>query len=1149
MQTFQLLKRNLSYYWRTNLTVVLGVATAVAVLAGALLVGDSVRGSLRDLFLQRLGKTDYLVASQTFFRAELAADLEQRFDDTGFNAACPLIVLRGSVLHEKSRQQAAQVAVYGVDERFWKFHSQPPVADLKGQRAVIVGESLARELGSVEGDSVLLRVEKPSDIPVESLHGRKESPGLTLRLTVRGRLPATALGEFSPQPHQGIIRVVFVPLDILQQGLQQEGRANTILVSKHGRAPDGKAGELELAALEKILNASTRLEDFGVRLDALEARQAISLETDSKLVNEQLAESARAIAEQLSLETTPVLAYLANSINAKERSVPYSLVVALDELTFKGMGAGEAEPVQTPTIGSSSLSKSDSPIILNDWTARDLGVRSGDPVSLEYYLWHEDGRLETKTESFKLAAVVPISGLAADRQLVPEHPGITETENLSDWDPPFPIDLGRVRKVDEDYWEQYRTTPKAFVPLEVGQRLWQSRFGKLTSIRIASKETSQPVGELLDSFGKNLRAQLRPGFMGIQVLPVRAQGIQASRGATDFGEYFLYFSFFLVISALLLTAIFFKLGVEQRLREIGTLEAIGFSPGKIRTLFVIEGLILSVMGSLIGLAGAIAYGQVLMYGLRTWWVGAVGTTMLRLHVNPISLLAGGTIGVLAALVCIALTLRSLARASTRSLLTGSAQFQTPAEGVKKASVFRRLTVGRFALVIMSIALALLLAAGFGRVGQVAGFFGGGTLLLVGLLLYQSSWLQSGRVKTISGKGWWPISRLGFRNTTSRPGRSILCIALIAAAAFVIVAVDAFRREDKTTVNDRQSGSGGFSLLAESLLPVVHDPNSAEGREALNLATDGPEALQNISFTRFRLRPGDDASCLNLYQPGNPRIIAPDDRFLSSGRFTFQSAAASSDQEKENPWLLLNQELPDGIVPVIGDANSLTYVLHLGIGDELTLNLNTGPVQLRIVGALADSIFQSELLMSEKNFLRLFPGEQGHRLFLIETPGLESAGAVAAALEDRLSDYGFDVVRTNERLAEFHRVENTYLSTFQLLGGLGLILGTLGMAAVLLRNVLERRHELALLRAVGYNRGHFTLMVVAENAFLLFSGLVIGALCALLAVGPIVIARGSSGINSSLVLLLLLVMLSGLTASLAATVAALDAPLLPALKTE
>jgi hypothetical protein len=106
--------------------------------------------------------------------------------------------------------------------------------------------------------------------------------------------------------------------------------------------------------------------------------------------------------------------------------------------------------------------------------------------SLEYYLWHENGRLETKKADFQLAAVVPISGLAADRDLFPEYPGITESEDMSAWDPPFPIDLGRVRKEDEDYWHQYRTTPKAFIALSTAQQLWQTRFGKLTSIRLES---------------------------------------------------------------------------------------------------------------------------------------------------------------------------------------------------------------------------------------------------------------------------------------------------------------------------------------------------------------------------------------------------------------------------------------------------------------------------------------------------------------------------------------------------------------------------------------------------------------------------------------------------------------------------------------
>src|SRR5258707_14335005 len=98
-----LVRRGLSYYWRTNVAVVLGVATAVAVLAGALLVGDSVRGSLRDLVLQRLGLTDRVVVSSGFFREALADNL--RTDETfasSFASICPMIVVQGLVTDQTS---------------------------------------------------------------------------------------------------------------------------------------------------------------------------------------------------------------------------------------------------------------------------------------------------------------------------------------------------------------------------------------------------------------------------------------------------------------------------------------------------------------------------------------------------------------------------------------------------------------------------------------------------------------------------------------------------------------------------------------------------------------------------------------------------------------------------------------------------------------------------------------------------------------------------------------------------------------------------------------------------------------------------------------------------------------------------------------
>src|SRR5215213_2695735 len=1076
MQTTQLIKRSLAYYWQTNLVVVLGVAIAVSVLAGALLIGESVRGSLRDLSARRLGKTDDLISAPNFFREQLAADLEQRgqFVASGIGVTCPLIAFDGVVVHEPSKRRAGGVKVYGVDERFWKFNGVTGIAAPENRDA-LMSQSLASELDSGPGESILLRIEKPSEIPVESLHGRKEDPGKTIRLSVSGVLGGEALGEFSLQPQHGAVRAVFVSLAFLQRELGDDvgvGRINTILVARFSsiQAPE------QQQRIAAVLKEKATLEDLGLKLRVLDNQRGVSLESNKRIINEQVCLAANEAAKAMSLRTVPVLSYLANSINAGERSTPYSLVTAVDDETLAQVAGKPVQTSQHP------------PIILNDWTARDLNAKPGDTVSLEYYLWHEDGRLETKKADFQLAAVVPISGLAADRDLVPEYPGITESEDMSAWDPPFPIDLGRVRKEDEDYWHQYRTTPKAFIPLSAAQQLWQTRFGKLTSMRLESLDkTLTPSG--VNALRESLRKALDPALMGFQIVPVRDQGQQASRGATDFGEYFLYFSFFLVVAALMLTTLFFKLGIEQRAREIGTLQAIGFSAGKIRRLFLVEGTLLAGIGSLLGLVGAIAYAALLMHGLRTWWVDAVGTTDLRLHVSWLWLVVGVLGGVLAAAVCIFFTLRSLARWSTRSLLAGDrtergSAGSTASQRHPIGNLTRRYRArfgGLLGLVLMFAGIALLVLGALKLIPQAAGFFGGGVVLLVAAVWFISRWLKRPTRSHIHGAGWWTIARLGFRNATYRPGRTVLCITLIASAAFIIVAVDSFRRSGVSAA-DRKSGTGGYPLLAESLLPVVHDPNTTEGRESLNLNT-GEATLKNLRFVSLRVRPGDDTSCLNLYQPRNPKIVAPPESFIRENRFTFQNSIASTTEETNNPWLLLDRQLDDGAVPVIGDANSLTYVLHLKVGDVMTVDHANGPLKLRIVAALSDSIFQSELLMSDKNFLRLFPTEEGYRMFLVDLANRQAA-EVSTVLEERLSDFGFDAVSTEERLANFHRVENTYLSTFQMLGGLGLALGTLGMAAVLLRNVFERRKELALLRAVGYNSSHFAAMVITENVLML-----------------------------------------------------------------
>jgi hypothetical protein len=359
---------------------------------------------------------------------------------------------------------------------------------------------------------------------------------------------------------------------------------------------------------------------------------------------------------------------------------------------------------------------------------------------------------------------------------------------------------------------------------------------------------------------------------------------------------------------------------------------------------------------------------------------------------------------------------------------------------------------------------------------------------------------------------------------------------IASASFILISVDAFRKDSPAAL------PGGYSLIVETLAPIAYDPNSTEGRRTLNLA-----GLQDVHFEPFRLRPGDDASCLNLYEPKNPQILAPRGSFIQANRFTFQNSLASSEQEQLNPWMLLTKTFDDGAIPVIADANSLTYVLHRKLGEDFVIPSGDEEVRLRFVGALSDSIFQGSLLMSEANFLKLFPGQEGYSVLLAETPQLNMQ-VIAEEIEDSLTDYGADVTFAAARLAEFHRVENTYLSTFQMLGGLGLLLGTAGLAAILLRSVLERRRELALLRVLGYSENHLFFMTVLENASLLLKGLAIGTVSALIAIAPAAIERGAPPVLR-LTPLFASILVLGLLVAAIATKAALRGPVLSSLRSE
>ena len=259
--------------------------------------------------------------------------------------------------------------------------------------------------------------------------------------------------------------------------------------------------ELGAAEVEERLRKSAMVDDFGLRVRNLEDLGVIAVESRSTILSDAVAAAAIQAAERSKLNVIPTLTHLANSIRIRDRSVPYSTITAID-LAALGWVSREDQN-QKP-----------SPLILNEWAASDLQARVGDIVNVEYYVWEAHGRLATRNAEFRVARIVPMMGPAADRYLVPEYPGITDSARVADWDPPFPVDLNRVRPIDEEYWNRHRATPKAFIPIERGQQLWGSRHGALTALRVVLPP-DMPLAEADGGYRNALLSRARSTRDGI----------------------------------------------------------------------------------------------------------------------------------------------------------------------------------------------------------------------------------------------------------------------------------------------------------------------------------------------------------------------------------------------------------------------------------------------------------------------------------------------------------------------------------------------------------------------------------------------------------------------------------------------------------
>jgi ABC-type antimicrobial peptide transport system permease subunit len=1072
MTVLRFIKNNLIFYARKNLLLALGIAISGAVLTGALVVGDSVKYSLNQIVEQRLGGISHVLkAGDRYFTRELSDKVRDQLQIP----VSSMLLQEGSATADGGQRRLNHIQVLGVDP---DFDGLAGVRDYYGRLSgdtVIISRNLANRLSVGAGDDILLRIEKASLIPLNAPFVSDAENVVTLRATVLAVAEDQELGRFNLKVSQTAPFNVFISLSRLEELMDFSGRINVMLLSADDQTGTGQMWE----AVEEYFTPT----DAGLKLNMVEERQELQVTSDRVFIDDVLSAPLREAAEG----SEGILTYFVNQVAFNGASTPYSFVSTLPDQWLKP-----------------------NEILINRWMAEDLSAGVGDTLLLNYFVVGPLRELNDTTVPFVVKSIVSMEGRFGDGELMPDLPGLSDAGNCRDWDTGVPISLESIRDKDEDYWDEHGGIPKAYISLSRAETLWQNRFGTYTAFRypvfLEDNLVEEEVLEIqtLTDLEASLAGSIDPAMLGFSLEATRSKGNEAAGSGVDFSQLFGGLSFFLLAAGILLSVLLFLLNLESRSEQLKTLVVMGIPMRTIRRIMLVESMVVALAGSLTGLLLAIFYNRLVFIALNGVWSDVVRTEMMHLDILPSTLATGLVMTLVIAFLAVWFPLNRRLKRQFRAHRKQGAESKS-----RKASAWRRVTAvvwmltGLTSLVLVATQLVRM------EVVNVPVFFAAGGLLLISAISF-FHWFLS---RSSSGKEeTFDLQLLSRKNAKRNLVRSMSIVILFAIGAFLVISTGSNRKDLYANAEDRSSGTGGFLYYAESTAPVLKQLNNPEVRFEYSLG-------EGYSFVQLRKADGDDASCLNLNKIINPQVLGVDPVRLD-GRYSFVTRTPYLDED--HPWMSLQQELPDGLIPAIADETVIKWGLGLAVGDTLHyVNSNGETMDLLLIGGLAPSVFQGNVIISNDHFLEQFPESSGTHVFLVEGT-LSDTTLISSELGRGMRDLGWDMQLTAARLAEFNSVTNAYLSIFLAMGALGLLVGTFGLVVVLSRSILERKQEIALLKAVGYQRKEIRSLVVREYMILLLAGIGTGFVTAILATLPSILnAHTGTSFTSILIWLLVL----------------------------
>lgn len=783
MSPAKLILRSLWFYRRLNLTVVLGVALSTAILLGALIIGDSVKFSLGQITLNRLGQTTHAITSgERLFRKQLAEDLSS---GTAIKTTA-LLRSNGIGVLDGGKFQLNQVAVWGVDSSLNYFANHSKAFNLTGNQAAI-NANLADITGLKVGDEFLIRITKLTTFPANTPFVSATETAISFRVVVAKILQANEFGNFSLQNIQSSPRNLFLNLDWLNQQMQLQQKANVILVE------DGISRQYLIQKLQQ----SWKLEDMNLGIRENPTLKYTELKSDrvflEPAIEQFCTDSIR--------ESYPVFSYFINDFSLNGSKTPYSFVSTSDTL-------------------------SDGQIIVSEWLANDLRLKEKDTLKISYYEVGPLRQLVQKDTTFRVERIFRMEGALSDPNLMPDIPGLSDVGNCRDWKTGVPVDLKKIRPQDEKYWKEHKGTPKAFVSLKTAKKLWGNRFGQSTSVHF--KNTNEKNLERV------ILTKILPSQVGFEVRNVKSEGLTAAASGVDFGQLFIGLSFFVLVAAFLLAYLLFKLFLEYRTSEISVLRATGFSLYKIRNIIFTEASFLIGAGIIIGTPFALLYDLLILKAINTIWFDIVRTTIAKIYVQPFTIFIG-----FLAIAAISVLLFYLVL--NRFLKYQLVNVRKKAKKTIVSKRKRSLIIG-VALIVLSL---LSLISGGLEKGAVNTelFYLSGFGLLPGLLFLLDFVLRSLAEKESASA--FSLRSFILKRLSGERKRTLLSVSFLSIGIFLVISTGLFRKETSANADKPSSGTGGYTYFIETTLPVLFDPSAAQAKDDLGLPANAQIAAFHV----------------------------------------------------------------------------------------------------------------------------------------------------------------------------------------------------------------------------------------------------------------------------------------------------------------